>query len=161
MAAARPANTAAPLDLLAQAGLRRTRAALAVLEVFLADPAHTLTHADLEAALAARGLSVNRVTIYRLLERLGAAGVLEKHSDDADRIWRFGLQAAEPGVSLPRFECDACHRHFSLPQASEPTKAVADQLLTALSGLGHVGQRVDLAIHGTCAGCVEPAAARG
>jgi Fur family ferric uptake transcriptional regulator len=144
-------------DVLAQAGLRRTRAAIAVLDALLADPTRALTHADVEAALTQRGVSVNRVTVYRLLERLVGAEILEKRSDHADRAWRFGLRSAEPGLSLPHFECDACHRHFSLPEASEPTKAAADQILNALSNLGHMGQRVDLSIHGTCSGCIEPA----
>lgn len=152
--------TATPAELLARAGLRRTHAAIGVLDVLLAEPARARTHAEFEHALEQRGVSVNRVTLYRLLERLVATQVLERHSDDADRAWRFGLRRAQPGVPLPRFECDACHRHFNLPEASEPTKAAADQILSALSNLGHMGQRIDLSIHGTCAGCIEPAPRR-
>lgn len=146
-----------PADLLERVGLRRTRAAIAVLDLLQAEPERSLTHAEVEAALKSRDVSVNRVTLYRLLERLVSAGVLDKHSDDVDRAWRFGLCCAEPGQSLPRFACDACHRHFSLPEASGPTRAAADQILSALSSLGHMGQRIDLSIHGTCSGCVEAA----
>lgn len=145
-----------PADALEQAGLRQTRAATAVLEVLCADPLRSLTHAEIEHALNNRGVAANRVTIYRLLERLVASGLLEKHTDHADRAWRFGLHSADSETTQARFECDACHRHFQLPEASEPTKAAAHQILDALSSLGHQGQRVDLSIHGTCAGCVEP-----
>ena len=86
--------------------------------------------------------------------------VLETHTDPTDRAWRFGLRAPASETAQARFECDACHRHFQLPQASEPTKAAADQILNALSTLGHQGQRVDLSIHGTCAGCIEPSQPR-
>lgn len=154
-------TTQAELDLwLTQAGLRRTKATRSVLQLFVADGSWSATHADVEAALQAQGLDVNRVTLYRLLDRLASTGLLSRHADDAARTWRYALPAdatgADKGV-VPRFECDACHRQFRLTQASPPTQAVADELLKALATLGHHGQRVDLSIHGTCNVCVDPA----
>jgi Fur family transcriptional regulator, ferric uptake regulator len=141
------------------AGLRRTLATRAVLGLFLANPQGTLSHAQALASLTARGLGVNRVTLYRLLDRLAACGVLQRHADDGARTWRFGLADTGEGLA-PRFECDACHRQFRLTEASAPTQAVATDLFRTLAKLGHQGQRVDLSIHGTCASCVpqEPAA---
>lgn len=161
-----PANEAALNVWLDRAGLRRTRATCAVLQVFLADGSWTATHADVEAALLSQGLEVNRVTLYRLLDRLASTGLLVRHVDDVARTWRYALAsellAGEGGGHsvgvVPRFECDACHRQFRLTEASPPTQAVADQLLKTLATLGHQGQRVDLSIHGTCNVCVEPAA---
>lgn len=161
------------------AGLRRTLATRAVLGLFLANPQGTLSHAQALASLQARGLDINRVTLYRLLDRLAACGLLTRQSDDVARTWRYRLadaallSAVEGGASgvqaaageaaqaqgagvVPRFECDACHRQFRLTEASSPTQAVAQQLLQALATMGHHGQRVDLSIHGTCAVCVEP-----
>lgn len=144
---------------LERAGLRRTLATRAVLGLFLAQPQGTLSHAQALASLQARGLAVNRVTLYRLLDRLAACGVLQRHADDGARTWRYGLADAEEGLS-PRFECDACHRRFRLTEASEPTRVVATDLLRTLARLGHQGTRVDLSVHGTCASCVpqEPRA---
>jgi Fur family ferric uptake transcriptional regulator len=157
---------------LAQAGLRRTRATLAVVQLFASDATWSATHAEVEQALHGKGLEVNRVTLYRLLDRLAQSGLLVRHADNPTRTWRFSLadgvlQAAQPGAAggegaaavVPRFECDACHRQFRLTEASPPTQAVAEQLLQALASLGHQGQRVDLAVHGTCAGCAQPDAA--
>lgn len=138
------------------AGLRRTLATRAVLGLFLASPQGTLSHAQALASLQARGLDINRVTLYRLLDRLAACGVLQRHADDDARTWRYGLAAPEADAQAPRFECDACHRQFRLTEASEPTRAVARDLFRTLARLGHQGQRVDLSIHGTCAGCVPP-----
>ncbi len=142
------------------AGLRRTLATRAVLGLFLAHPQGSLSHAQALASLQARGLDINRVTLYRLLDRLAACGVLQRHADDDARTWRYGLAASGEEALAPRFECDACHRQFRLTEASEPTQAVARDLFRTLARLGHQGQRVDLSIHGTCAGCVpaEPAA---
>jgi Fur family ferric uptake transcriptional regulator len=144
------------------AGLRRTLATRAVLGLFLALPPGGLTHAQAQGALTARGLDINRVTLYRLLDRLAACGVLQRHTDGQARTWRFSLAPIETdregqGV-LPRFECDACHRQFQLSGAGESTRAAARDLVRALARLGHRGQRVDVSIHGTCANCVESAA---
>lgn len=148
---------------LAQAGLRRTRATRAVLQLFVADGARSATHAELEGELLAQGVEVNRVTLYRLLDRLVATGLLTRHADDAARTWRYALASslsagglAREGGVVPRFECDACHRQFHLAEASPPTQAVAEQLLQTLASLGHHGQRVDMSIHGTCNVCVDP-----
>ena len=151
-----PAEIQARLE---RAGLRRTLATRAVLGLFLANPQGTLSHAQALASLTARGLDINRVTLYRLLDRLAACGVLQRHANDDARTWRYGLADTDEGLA-PRFECDACHRQFRLIEGSAPTQAVASDLLRTLAGLGHQGLRVDVAIHGTCASCLpqEPAA---
>lgn len=160
----RPALPGVPPEIQSRmeaAGLRRTLATRAVLGLFLARPAGGLTHAQALALLTARGLDINRVTLYRLLDRLAGCGVLLRQADDA-RTWRFSLaspasRALEEGA-LPRFECDACHRHFELTDAGESTRVATHDLLAALARLGHHGERVDVSIHGTCSGCAEPAA---
>ncbi len=138
---------------LERAGLRRTQATRRVLELFLHDSGWSPTHAEVDAALQAGGLRVNRVTLYRLLDRLAAAGLLERQPDDESRSWRFHLAASDAEAQAPRFECDACHRQFRITEASQSSRAATHQLLDALAHLGHHAQRVELAIHGTCAGC--------
>ena len=144
---------------LESAGLRRTLATRAVLGLFLARPSASLSHAQALAVLTARGLDINRVTLYRLLDRLAGCGVLQRHTDD-QRTWRFQLVPAQgPGVSdpeaVPRFECDACHRRIPLLGPDASTRTATQDLMQALARLGHAGARVDLAVHGTCASCVE------
>ena len=147
-----------PTDMLSrlrEAGLRLTPATHAVLTMFATDPTWAPTHAEVLEALQRQGITVNRVTLYRLLDRLAGCGVLERHTDGAERAWRFTPAAPSPtdhGMAT-RFECDACYRQFRLSQATEATQAAADALLQALADMGHKAQRVDLAIHGTCAGC--------
>jgi Fur family transcriptional regulator, ferric uptake regulator len=142
--------------LLVQAGLRRTRATVSVVTLFLQDPAWSPTHADIDQALEGMGVQVNRVTLYRLLERLAQAGLLERHPDADARGWRFFLADPATGSATPRFECDACHRQFRVTAASRATRAATERLLRTLATLGHQGARVDLSIHGTCAGCAAP-----
>lgn len=156
---------------LAKAGLRRTRALRLVLHVLARNTAWSPSHAELETVLAQAGEAPNRVTLYRLLDRLVAVRVLQRHVDESGRMWRYQWAAGAAGAAgaghastsdpkevVPRFECDACHRQFRLTEASQPTQAVAEQLLQTLAHLGHHGERVDLSIHGTCAVCVEPPA---
>lgn len=147
------------------AGLRRTLATRAVLGLFLAQPPGGLTHAQAMNALTARGLDINRVTLYRLLDRLAVCGVLQRQTDDAERTWRFSLapehgvgSRAVPADGLPQFECDGCHRQFAVDGAADPMRALARDLQRLLAQRGHQGGRVDVAVHGTCASCAESAA---
>ena len=141
---------------LAQGGLRRTLATRAVVGLFAANPQRSLNHAQAFGLLTARGLDMNRVTLYRLLERLSACGVLSRYSDDTARTWRFRLadsDAGGAGSDAPRFECDNCHLQIRLTDAMAPTQAAAAQLYQVLAALGHQGLRMEVAIHGTCASC--------
>ena len=79
-AAAGPA--ADPIDVLLSAhGLRRTSAARLVLGWLLAHPDTSYTHAQLQAALTddsaeTPGVALDRVTLYRLIDRLTQVGLL-------------------------------------------------------------------------------------
>ena len=153
-------DPAALAERLHQAGLRSTRAVLAVAALFdAAGPGWGPTHAEVAARLAERGAPLNPVTLYRLLERLVAAGLLARATPPGERSWRFrwlGTDAAAaraPAAAVPLFECDACHALIPLQGADAPAQAVADALRRTLAGLGHQAARVDLAVHGTCAGC--------
>ena len=140
-----------------QAGLRSTRAVLSVAELFdAASATWTPTHADVAERLAQAGEPLNTVTLYRLLDRLVAAGLLARHTAPGERVWRFqwlGVGEATAPAAVPHFECDACHTQFPLQDADAPTQAVADALRRTLAEHGHQAARVDLAVHGTCAGC--------
>lgn len=147
------------------AGLRRTLATRAVLGLFLAQPPGGLTHAQAMNALTARGLDINRVTLYRLLDRLAVCGVLQRQTDDEERTWRFSLAPEQgmasrsvPADGVPQFECDACHRHFDVEGAAAPMRSLLRDLQRLLVQGGHQGERVEVAVHGTCADCTESAA---
>ena len=143
-----------------RAGLRSTRAVLGVAALFDAAPGGwTPTHAEVAAQLAQAGAPMNAVTLYRLLDRLVAAGLLARHTAAGERTWRFRWLGVDGGgaatAAMPHFECDACHTQFPLQAADAPTQAVADALRRTLAEHGHQTARVDLAVHGTCAGCRE------
>lgn len=137
---------------LRQAGLRRTRALQAVLALFDGAPGWQPTHAQLAERLADEGEPVNAVTLYRLLERLVAAGLLVKRTAADERAWRFHAPGAAPATG-PLFECDACHTQFPLAEDDASARAVAAAVRRTLARQGHQAARVDLAVHGTCADC--------
>ncbi len=142
------------------AGLRRTLATRAALGVFLARPGQGLTHAQVLQALRQRGHEPNRVTLYRLLDRLAACAVLARHSDDRG-TWRYTLQGAgdaarsHPGGWQPRFECRRCGQDRALAELSAAGVAWLRELRRALARQGEVVERVELALHGVCAPCAE------
>jgi Fur family transcriptional regulator, ferric uptake regulator len=141
-------------SMLEKAGLRRTLATRAVLGLFMVKPLGSLNHAQVFAALSARGLNLNRVTLYRLLDRLVACGVLQRHADDDARTWHFCLIDSGQSPLAPVFECGACHERVRLPEASGQAAEMARALFDTLASLGHQGQRLDVSLRGTCASCL-------
>ncbi len=155
---ATPATLADPIDALLSAhGLRRTAAARKVLGWLLAHPDTSYTHAQLQVALTdGSAAALDRVTLYRLIDRLTQVGLLLCRVD-SQRVRRY--QAMPVSVhAIPHFECQSCHRDSPLSGA---LKAKADDLeraaqtaLDALQALGYQGMQFDLAVRGLCLDCV-------
>jgi Fur family transcriptional regulator, ferric uptake regulator len=150
-----------PVDALLQAhGLRRTAIARRVLGWLLAHADTSFTHAQLHAALAddrsSADLPLDRVTLYRLVDRLTQAGLLLCRVD-SNRLRRY--QAMPASVrALPHFECQACHRDRPL-DATQELQQAARAAVEALGALGYRGLSFDLAVRGVCADCAGGAAA--
>jgi Fur family ferric uptake transcriptional regulator len=156
-----------PIDALLSAhGLRRTAAARRVLGWLLAHPDTSYTHAQLQAALAgegdaADGAPLDRVTLYRLIDRLTQVGLLLCRVD-ASRVRRY--QAMPAGVhAMPHFECQSCHRDSPLESAlqasADDLDRAAQSALQALKALGYQGMSLDFAVRGVCADCATGAGA--
>ena len=170
-----------PIDALLSAhGLRRTAAARRVLGWLLAHPDTSYTHAQLQAALTEGeeqpGLrakpamtdkarktgpdgALDRVTLYRLIDRLTQVGLLLCRVD-ASRVRRY--QAMPAGVhAMPHFECQSCHRDSPLETAlqasADDLDRAAQSALEALKALGYQGMSLDFAVRGVCADCATGA----
>jgi Fur family ferric uptake transcriptional regulator len=139
-------------------GMRATRATRALGDLYALRPDAALSEQEVEAALASAGTLVNRVTVYRLLDRFAAAGLLVKQVD-ASRVTRYALAPHGVDGATPRFECDDCHRQFRLPQGVDSVQSALSQLLSALASAGHESLAVQIAVRGRCAGCAHPAGA--
>ena len=150
-----------PIDALHSAhGLRRTAAARLVLGWLLAHPDTSYTHAQLQAALAddhaaAPPLALDRVTLYRLIDRLTQVGLLLCRVDN-QRVRRY--QAMPTSVhAIPHFECQSCHRDSLLSGALKASAADLDRAaqtaLEALAALGYQGMSMDFAVRGVCVDC--------
>ena len=136
--------------------MRATRATRALAALYESRPDAALSGAEAEAALAAAGVPVNKVTVYRLLDRFAAVGLLHKHVDAA-RVMRYARAPQGEEGAAPRFECDDCHRQFRLAQGSATVQTALRQVLQALATAGHESLAVDIAVHGRCADCAHPA----
>ena len=149
-----------PIDkLLTAHGLRRTRAARLVLGWLLAHPEVSYTHAQLQAALADDGKEdadeLDRVTLYRLIDRLTQVGLLLCRVD-ASRIRRYQAMPAEIHA-ISHFECQSCQRDSPLSDAlltnANDLERAAQTALKALKALGYQGTSMDFAVRGVCADC--------
>ena len=146
-----------PIDALLSAhGLRRTVASRLVLACLLAHPDTSYTHAQLQAALSGQGPSVlDRVTLYRLIDRLTQVGLLLCRVD-ATRVRRY--QAMPASVqAMPHFECQSCHRDSPLTGALQANghdlERAAQSALAALKALGYQDLSMDFAVRGVCTDC--------
>ncbi|MBZ4212040.1 MAG: Fur family transcriptional regulator [Rhodoferax sp.] len=151
-----------PIDALLSAhGLRRTGAARRVLGWLLAHPDTSYTHAQLQTALQSEDLNgpeataLDRVTLYRLIDRLTQVGLLLCRVD-SQRVRRY--QAMPVSVqALPHFECQSCHRHQPLQGALQGSafdlEAAAQNAMQTLQALGYQGLSLDVAVRGVCADC--------
>ena len=155
-----------PIDALLSAhGLRRTSAARQVLGWLLAHADTSYTHAQLQAALSGEGPSaLDRVTLYRLIDRLTQVGLLLCRVD-ASRVRRY--QAMPAGVhAIPHFECQSCHRDSplndtvsgALQASASDLERAAQSALEALKALGYQGMSLDFAVRGVCADCATGSA---
>ncbi|MBG6075145.1 Fur family transcriptional regulator [Polaromonas sp. CG_9.11] len=166
-----PSGTPAPdpIDALLSAhGLRRTSAARRVLGWLLAHPDTSYTHAQLQTALAseidpAGGAGLDRVTLYRLIDRLTQVGLLLCRVD-IQRVRRY--QAMPTSVhAMPHFECQSCHRDSPLSDALKASahdlERAAQTALQALQALGYQGMHMDVAVRGVCADCATGGSLEG
>ena len=150
-----------PIDALLTAhGLRRTQAARQVLGWLLAHPDTSYTHAQLQLALqddAAQGL--DRVTLYRLIDRLTQVGLLLCRVD-ATRVRRYQAMPASVHYT-PHFECQSCHRDSPLAGALQASsldlEKAAQTAIEALRALGYKGLSMDVAVRGVCVDCATSA----
>lgn len=148
-----------PIDALLSAhGLRRTAAARQVLGWLLAHPDTSYTHAQLQAALADDAESpLDRVTLYRLIDRLTQVGLLLCRVD-SQRVRRY--QAMPASVhAIPHFECQSCHRDSPLAGALQASamdlEKAAQTALETLQALGYQGLSMDVAVRGLCLDCAS------
>ncbi|MFM7330635.1 MAG: Fur family transcriptional regulator [Brachymonas sp.] len=150
------AATAAVDDLLIAHGLRRTQAARQVLTFLLAHPQNSFTHAQLLIALQHEAKdALDRVTLYRLIDRLTQVGLLLCRVD-TQRNRRY--QAMPASVhAIPHFECQSCHRESPLAGALKASandlEKAAQTALTALQALGYKGLSMDVTMRGVCSDC--------
>jgi Fur family ferric uptake transcriptional regulator len=128
--------------LLAQSGGRVTAARSRVLAVLLA-AGQVLSHQEVEQRLG-KDSSVDRVTLYRVLEWLVASGLAHRVAGD-DRAWRFGFAGHDMTHRHAHFSCNGCGQVFCLNDISMPDGVSLPP--------GFQSREIDLTIKGLCARC--------
>ncbi|MDR2324453.1 MAG: transcriptional repressor [Acidovorax sp.] len=141
------------------AGMRSTRATRALLALLRSQSAQRLSAADAEAALARLGVVVNRVTVFRALDRLAQAGLLQRRVDD-DRVTRYQWRGdSTPTQQVPgpveegwvmHFRCQQCQQRVAVDIAAPGIGQALQGLARSLLAVGQVQQ---LELQGCCAAC--------
>jgi Fur family ferric uptake transcriptional regulator len=135
------------------AGMRATRAVQALLSLLPMQPPAGWTEALVEVALHDQGIPVNRVTVYRALDRLTQAGLLQR-TVNAQRITHYFVVDATAPTASAHLECTACHQHITLDPGAGAVQAALHALREALvQSTGVHKPMLDVAVQGECAQC--------
>ena len=129
--------------LLIQCGGRITQARIGVLGILL-DASAALSHQEVEIAANERGLTLDRVTLYRTLDWLVENGMAHRIAG-VDRVWRYNAQSGLTHHHA-HFQCKQCKQIFCLENLQPAL------LFTIPSG--YQLEEVELNLQGTCPNCV-------
>ncbi|TNE70337.1 transcriptional repressor [bacterium] len=125
--------------------LKATQGRLAVLELFM-NSSKALSHSDIEHALTDQ--SIDRVTIYRILDCFVGNGIIHKvSSEQAIQFFALSHHSHHPGIQHAHFICDGCD---AVECVDIPMKIEADSLAN------HPDYHIDsvtVTIHGKCSHC--------
>lgn len=134
-------------DLLERRGLDPTPFRLAVLEA-VRDSRHPLRAQEVLELLREK-LSINRVTIYRILDLLVEKGLVERISS-GDRSFRYGLSPLAHGRPHAHFYCRNCG-HMECLRPEE----VNFDLEGLEAGVSGQIEKVEIRLDGTCDQCIN------
>ncbi|WP_427312300.1 Fur family transcriptional regulator [Cupriavidus sp. H39] len=156
-----PAAQEAAHERLRQLGARVTQPRLCILACLIGSD-EALTHQAVIDRLPDAGETIDRVTVYRVLDWLVDQGVAQKRAGN-DRVFRFSLVEHEAARAQEHrqhshFHCTRCDRTFCLDDAGTPAQPVAPRVPS-----GFAIEHVELTVNGVCAECGKrpPAAPRG
>jgi len=134
-------------NILRTAGVEATANRVSVLET-IGNNNYPLTAMDIFHVVE-RTLSINRVTVYRILDLLVAKNILERLSSGG-RTAYFGLAPNENHLPHPHFYCTSCGRMDCLN--SESVRIDTEQLQKTFPGrIENIAVRVD----GICTNCLK------
>ena len=141
-----------------QRGLRLSPGTRAAIDVLRADPSRVWRHATLLAALSAQGVRLDRVTLYRLLQRLEQAGLVRNVTPAAEGKRRSGafvwVGTVEPALTISR-SCPRCGCSEPAPLPSPALAHALQQLAQTLAALDAATTRAHLTLHTMCARCQQ------
>lgn len=132
------------------AAVRVTDARVKVLAALL-DAQRAVSHQDVQDAFA----DMDRVTLYRALDCLTAAGLAHKIASD-DRVFRYSAGAEHDGVQQHQhghFKCTRCAKVFCLDSFGEAN--LLHHALQETLGKGFQSHDIEFTIKGWCADCAH------
>lgn len=133
--------------LLTTAGLETTENRLRVLEV-IGNNSYPLSAGDIFRTLQ-RSAAINRVTVYRILDRLVAHGLVDRIST-AGRAAYYGLAPNDRHAPHPHFYCKRCGRMECLHP--ESLSLAGDALWKTFPGRI---DKVEVRVDGLCKNCMR------
>ncbi len=133
--------------LLEKKGLAPTPHRVMVLDI-LADSPSPLSPQEIFMTLK-RSHSMNRVTLYRILDLLVSHGIVER-IQSGDRAFRYGLNTLSPHARHPHFYCSRCGSVQCVDTHAIPLEV--EDLQKTFSGLI---EKMEVRLDGICKNCLR------
>lgn len=132
-------------------GERVTDPRVTVLSALLACD-HAVSHLDIAATIA-KHHTIDRVTVYRVLDWLVSVGIAHRIAGD-DRVWRFMISSSAGSSKAARKAVNHAHAHFTCNTCGQTfcLDKVQPKMNVKLP-TGFRTTEVDLKIRGLCAEC--------
>jgi Fur family transcriptional regulator, ferric uptake regulator len=132
-------------------GERVTDPRVTVLSTLLACD-HAVSHLDVAATIA-KHHTIDRVTVYRVLDWLVSVGIAHRIAGD-DRVWRFMISSSAGSSKAARKTVNHAHAHFTCNTCGQTfcLDNVQPKMNVKLP-TGFRTTEVDLKIRGLCAEC--------
>ena len=133
---------------LKEQGLTETTPRLAVLKAMEANQAQHMSADDVYRYLVERDRSLPMSTVYRVLAQFEQAGIVERHSFDAERTKQvYELKDSKHHDHMICIKCRSVHEFLDLQIESRQIE-IAEKLGFSLTDHS-------LNLYGICAGCVR------
>ena len=129
-------------NLLSQASGKSTPARVSVLGILLSSPT-ALSHQDIEKSAKEKGLSLDKVTLYRTLDWLVENSIAHRIAS-VDRAWHFNASVESESEPHAHFHCKTCHEIYCLEDVQAmPLNNLPKQYQLEEAELSLQGQCID------------------
>ena len=135
-------------ELLKASGLESNSNRIRVMEI-VGNSGYPLSAQEISDTIDRTAASINRVTVYRILDLLVEKGLLDRISS-GDRSFRYGMAPNDHHRQHPHFYCKQC----SMMECLSPESLLMDTAFLERTFPGAI-EKIEVRLDGICKNCLQ------